>query len=697
MAFIGINVEEVDGVGAPAIADAATSITAFNILTRRGVPGTPVFVSDFPSFVARFGSYFTGGLGAYLVKGFFDNGGRMAYISRVLSTDAATGAVAASTTLQDASPANTLRVRAGFRGQADPGAWGNSLYVSTTRSTTTRSRVRETSRASVTGTALAPNVDMSAFPSLTLRVDGQTTDLVVTFQASDFPGGAATATPAQIRDAINRRTSDIVASLSGAMLVLTSSGNIARLSSGWTSIQVMVANPTLGLAAGAEVHGAAAATTTTSTTLARYDDLAVGDAIEVSNGTNSAFAKVQTLNVNTGAITWTPNVAAAVVATSRLVTVAPVEFDLVVRSGGVEDDFIVETWSNLSMESDALNYAPSVVNDVVAGSKYIRVSDESSASDPGADIPVSPTPQPLTNGADGTPTANDFIGDQTARTGFYAFDPIDVQLVCCERTDPSIAVAALAYCAGRGDCMYIGAVPQGYVAGGQAQAYGQALQGKKVYGALYGPWVILSDPAGTGPNPRKYVPPVGHIAGVYSRIEANRGIWKAPAGDEANLRGVLDVEYRLTDAEHTNMVKLGSVNGIRAIPRSGIIIDASRTLSTDTRWLYVNVRLLFNFVKSSLRQGLRWVRQEPNRDFLWGTIKFNSVNPFLMGLWRQGAFGTGDPGDVFTVICDVSNNPPDQVDIGNLKVEVYFYPSKPAETILIVVGQQPSGGVVSET
>ena len=77
-------------------------------------------------------------------------------------------------------------------------------------------------------------------------------------------------------------------------------------------------------------------------------------------------------------------------------------------------------------------------------------------------------------------------------------------------------------------------------------------------------------------------------------------------------------------------------------------------------------------------------------------VKIQTVTPFLMGLWRQGAFGTGTPAEVFTVICDATNNPPDQVDQGNLKVEVYFYPSKPAETIIIIVGQQPSGATASE-
>jgi uncharacterized protein len=77
-------------------------------------------------------------------------------------------------------------------------------------------------------------------------------------------------------------------------------------------------------------------------------------------------------------------------------------------------------------------------------------------------------------------------------------------------------------------------------------------------------------------------------------------------------------------------------------------------------------------------------------------VKFGTVTPFLMGLWRQGAFGTGTPDETFTVVVDATNNPPDQVQQGRLTVEVYMYPSNPAETIVIIVGQQPSGGTASE-
>jgi phage tail sheath protein FI len=370
-------------------------------------------------------------------------------------------------------------------------------------------------------------------------------------------------------------------------------------------------------------------------------------------------------------------------------------FTLNIAYGGNDTAHIVETWTSLSMEPDAANNVEHVLNDKITGSKYV-VANDVNRTDVGADMPAPVAFAAFATGRDGTPTTNDFIGDQAKHSGFYAFDAFDVQLLACERTEPAITTAALGYCAGRGDCMYFGAVPQGFVQAGQAVAYGQAFQGKKVYGALYGPWIVVSDPAGLGDNPIKTLPPVGHVMGVCARIANNRGIWKAPAGDEANIIGALDVEYRLSDIEHTALVKQGSVNGIRAVPRSGVIVDASRTLSTDTRWLYVNVRLLFNYVKSSLKDGLRWVRQEPNRNTLWDAIRIQTVTPFLMGLWRQGAFGTGSASQVFTVICDQSNNPQDQVDQGNLTVAIYFYPSKPAETIIIFVGQQPSGASASE-
>jgi len=701
MSFIGINVLEVDGTGAPVLAAAPTSIAGFNILTRRGTPNRAVMVDSYARFVERFGGYFAGGLGAYLVKGFFDNGGQVAYVNRVVSDDPATGHAPAELSLDDATPAPTLRVAAGFRGIEDPGTWGNTLQLRVEPTTPSATRLRESAPASATGSvALAAPVDMTALPGLTLRVDGAPADTEIAFLPGDFPGGAATATPEQIRDAINGRQSRVLASLTGAgNLVLTSTGEVARMGDGWTSIEVTAANATLGFAVAAAVPGTATAVTPTSATLRRTEHFDLGDAIEVYDPAvpaNSATVKLLSHNPLTGAVTWAPAIAGIAGWSAQGIHVRNLRFTLTVAEGGNDPENIRETWSDLSMESDTPNYAPGRINDPVMGSRWIFAEDLLSAAAAGLDRPAQMAWTPLASGRDGTPTSGHFVGDPAARTGFSAFDPHDVQLLTCERTDPAIVAAALAYCENRGDCMYIGAVPEGFTEAGQAIAYGQSFQAKKAYGALYAPWITIADPAGVGDNPRRSIPPVGHVLGVFARVERARGVWKAPAGDEANLAGVLDVSYRLTDAEHTQLVKDGSVNGIRAIPRAGIVVDSSRTLSTDPRWMYVGVRLLFNFVKSSLKSGLRWVRQEPNRQSLWNAVKFNAVNPFLLGLWRQGAFGTGSPEEVFTVICDASNNPPDQVDQGLLNIEVYFYPSKPAETIVVTVGQQPSGATATE-
>src|SRR4051794_5791011 len=142
MAMIGLNVIETDGTATPAIAGAATSTAAFNIRTRRGVPGRPVLVTSFADFVQRFGDFDADALGAYLVKGFFDNGGRRAYVNRVVGAAAAapatSGLLLRTGTGQNAR--DVLRLQAGFRGAGDPGAWADGIAVATVPSYSTTLR-----------------------------------------------------------------------------------------------------------------------------------------------------------------------------------------------------------------------------------------------------------------------------------------------------------------------------------------------------------------------------------------------------------------------------------------------------------------------------------------------------------------------------------------------------------------------------
>jgi phage tail sheath protein FI len=578
MTLIGLNVIEVDGSAPPTIQGASTSVAAFNIATVRGTPGKPAMVTSFSAYVERFGGFSANQLGAYLVKGFFDNGGQFAWINRYAGA-AGNAPHAASGTLPSEVPAAQalLGFTAGYRGQPDPGSWGNGLTV-------------------------------HAAPSFTTTIAG------------GHPVNAD------------------------------------------------------------------------GTTVASVAGFTVGDSVVLQGPADHAVVRVATLDASNGAMTWTPALANAG-AFDGTTTVSSSDFDVTVATtaGGT-----VETFTSLSLDHSAANFVETAMNDTLRGSRYVVAADvrQPASTKPDSFAASSTT---LTGGTDGTAGTNDLIGDEVARTGFHAFDATSVQLVCCDSSDPAVVVAGLGYCEQRGDCMFVGSVPAGTVGGGTAIDYGAQFQGKKVYGALYGPNITVTDPLSKAASPIKSIPPTGHVLGVYARTAATRGIHKAPAGDDARLVGALDVEYRLSDAEHTRLVVAGSVNGIRVAPGAGIIVDASRTLSTDIRWRYVNVRLLFNYVESSLRDGLRWVRQEPNKDTLWTTVKFGSVTPFLLGLWRHGAFGAGEAKDVFTVICDATNNPPDEVDKGNLTVEVYFYPSRPAETIVVKVGQQPSGAVVAES
>lgn len=606
---VGVNVLEVDGKASPAIPGAPTSVSAFLGRTERGIPDEPVRVTSSSQFRDRFGSHLSAGFIAYAVDGFFLNGGREAYICRVVGG----GTVAASTTLnnRDGVPGPALRVSAGYRGREDPGSWGERLRI----------EVRDDPRAS-TSVAVAT-------------------------------GGNATS--AQLR------------SIDGLSV-----GSVVRL-----------------------VDAAAAQT----------------------------FRRVTGLARDTSTIQWSGPVVAGLALDAPVVSA---EFRLVIRyrSGAAADLEVVEEWEHLSMENGSADYVVDRLNHPFTGSRYTTAVDLSGTAGVGVENPAVTTGASLTGGTEVDPAATDYTGDSAAHTGLFAFDTEEIQLLAVpdahglnDAGRQLVVRGALDYCAMRGTCMFVGAAPDqarrpgvttprarsDYDPNATAADYlttvkrfSATFQGSKVFGALYAPWIRVVDPIAVGPAPTRYVPPDGHLMGVYARVDQERGIWKAPAGTAAQLRGALDISADFSDGQHTDLVKTGLVNGVRATPGFGIVAAASRTLSSDTRWWFVNVRLLFNFVKVSLRDGLRFVRQEPHSGELRRKVKFNVVTPFLLGLWRQGAFGSDAPEHVFTVVCDATNNPPADVDLGIFRLEVYFYPVKPAETVVIVVGQQPSGGSASE-
>jgi phage tail sheath protein FI len=217
------------------------------------------------------------------------------------------------------------------------------------------------------------------------------------------------------------------------------------------------------------------------------------------------------------------------------------------------------------------------------------------------------------------------------------------------------------------------------------------------FGALYYPNLVITNPLARpgATNGERFltVSPVGHVAGVWARTDATRGVWKAPANEA--LRGIARLEAEVTNGEQ-DLLNPEGVNCIRSFGSYGTKIWGARTLAkTDPSWRYVSVRRLFNFVEESIRRGTQWAVFEPNDFDLWQRVKRN-ITSFLRGLWMQGALVGATAEQAFYVMCDASNNPPSSVDEGRLVVDVGIAPVKPAEFVIFRISQWQGGGSASE-
>ena len=205
--------------------------------------------------------------------------------------------------------------------------------------------------------------------------------------------------------------------------------------------------------------------------------------------------------------------------------------------------------------------------------------------------------------------------------------------------------------------------------------------------AYYFPWVLAPDPL-VG-NRSRLFPPCGFVAGIYAATDADRGVWKAPAGIQASLGGVLGLQYNLSDAQNGSL-NPQAINCLRQFRVYGEVVWGARTLAGNdemgSQWKYVPIRRLALFLESSLYDGTQWVVFEPNDETLWGQIRLN-VGTFLQGLFLQGAFAGTSPQQAYFVKCDAENNPAPSVALGVVNILVGFAPLYPAEFVVIQIQQ----------
>jgi uncharacterized protein len=183
--------------------------------------------------------------------------------------------------------------------------------------------------------------------------------------------------------------------------------------------------------------------------------------------------------------------------------------------------------------------------------------------------------------------------------------------------------------------------------------------------------------------------PSGAIAGVIARTDLQRGVWKAPAGLEATINGVMGLGVKLTDAENGELNPLG-VNCLRTMPAAGTVIWGARTMVGDDRlasqWKYLPVRRLALFIEESLYRGTQWAVFEPNDEPLWSQLRLN-LGVFMHDLFRQGAFQGQSPKEAYFVQCDSTTTTQSDIDRGIVNVVVGFAPLKPAEFVVLYIQQ----------
>jgi hypothetical protein len=366
-----------------------------------------------------------------------------------------------------------------------------------------------------------------------------------------------------------------------------------------------------------------------------------------------------------------------------------------------------EKYLNLSVDPSNSNY---VVIVLAQNSALLAVQEDVSGDHivpsvrPAATLGGSP-PAPVAvaarGGEDGSAlTEDDFVGNGKAanKQGLYALENVDLFNILCippymnnnQDVDTSLVGLAAAYCVQR-RAFYIIDPPSAWI--NLHNALDQFtdpntdwIGTRSDHAAIYFPRVIEQNLL-TG-NLATFAP-CGVIAGIYAATDAQRGVWKAPAGQETNLTNVTQLAAPLTDAENGQLNPLG-LNCLRSFPVTGRVVWGARTLQgadeLESQWKYVPVRRTALFIEQSLYQGTQWVVFEPNDETLWSSIRLN-VGSFMQGLFQQGAFFGSSASQAYFVKCDGETTTQADIDNGIVNIVVGFAPLQPAEFVVIQIQQ----------
>lgn len=368
----------------------------------------------------------------------------------------------------------------------------------------------------------------------------------------------------------------------------------------------------------------------------------------------------------------------------------------VVLKNGVEHTLAAETYNQLTVDetSTAGKKALEVVNH---NSNLIRLS-QFGPKIAGA-YPQDVAGKLLDGGNDGGLANADQL-TSAMKSALDKIEPAIFNLLCLpavanyDDAEASVAIAeARAYCAKKRAFFIIDVPAQVKTVDAMLSWVNEYGNATAFHSAVYFPRLVIPDPLNDY-RPRN-VGPSGTLAGIYSRTDTARGVWKAPAGIDAVLQGA-EVAVRLND-DLNGLLNPRGVNVLRSFPIYGNIAWGARTLAgadaLSSEYKYINVRRLMNYIEESIFQSMKWAVFEPNNETLWGKIRLQ-INGFLAGLFSDGAFQGATPAASYFVRCDGTTTTPLDIDMGVVNVVVGVAPVKPAEFIILQF-QQIAGQAAS--
>lgn len=407
---------------------------------------------------------------------------------------------------------------------------------------------------------------------------------------------------------------------------------------------------------------------------------------ELDNGT--AKQTLQVSDVQDDVVTFSANANAGYFESDKLHLV---EAELVASYVDELGTPVQETFSNLHLAQGDQQGAEARINGVSQLVTVTQPVDLANAANLQLPVPAALANGPgirLGNGDDDyqSLTVNDFVGQDLGsgrRTGIIALEDIDQVAIAAVpgMWSSTIQASLIQHCELLKDRFAVLDPPDPL----DTQAILEfRTRFDTRYAALYYPWVMVRDPS---LDRDVSVPPSGHMAGIYARVDIDRGVHKAPAN--VVVRGIRlrdgfaqDVTKRQQD-----LLNPKGINALRFFPDLGHRVWGARTLSSDTTWKYINVRRLFIQIEESIEEGTNWVVFEPNDEPLWALVR-QTITNFLTTFWRNGQLAGTTADEAFFVACDRSTMSQDDIDNGRLICVIGIAPVFPAEFVIFRIQQK---------